>query len=256
MSSRDCMNMAEGFFFAFLSSFTKAIFIIYRKHIIEQRLYKEQKGTHSTASVKAAIKPKTHNLKDVRLRSCQSLVGWAVRGERGNLVYVVVNAFSLSIEMQPYNRFNHCNIQRLLKRFFFVLAAMAATAHRAAITVSAVTLKHSKPHYQPDSHAAPSESLWKSNNPARRRETQPETEWNEQAQAVQLSPDEKALMQLVEKKLFVVVCFFWILLSKVNFSAPALGAWRPWEFQSRRFKLRRQTASNIIYSYYLLSTES
>lgn len=83
---------------------------------------------------------------------------------------------------------------------FSVLAAMATAAHRAAITVSAVTLKHSKPHYQPDSHAAPSESLWKSNNPARRRETQPETEWNEQAQAVQLSPDEKTLPQLVEKK--------------------------------------------------------
>lgn len=92
---------------------------------------------------------------------------------------------------------------------FSVLAAMATAAHRAAITVSAVTLKHSKPHYQPDSHAAPSESLWKSNNPARRRETQPETEWNEQAQAVQLSPDEKTLPQLVEKK--VVCCCLFLL---------------------------------------------
>ncbi len=70
--------------------------------------------------------------------------------------------------------------------------------NRAAITVSTVTLKHSKPHYQPDSHAARlSHSERAITQPD--AETQPETKWNEQAQTVQLLPDTHTLMQRLEK---------------------------------------------------------
>lgn len=116
-----------------------------------------------------------------------------------------INALSLSIESQPGNRCSHCNIEHLLKRFLFVLTAMAAP-NRAAITVSTVTLKQSKPHYQPDSRLSHSERAITQAD----AETQPETEWNEQAQTVQLLPDTHAhtLMQLVEK---VVCCCLFLL---------------------------------------------
>lgn len=54
--------------------------------------------------------------------------------------------------------------------------------------MSTVTLKHSKPHYQPDSHTARlSHSERAITQPD--VETQPETEWNEQVQTEQLLPD-------------------------------------------------------------------
>lgn len=124
-----------------------------------------------------------------------------------------INALSHSIESQPDNRCSHCNIEQLLKHFLFVLTAMAAPS-RAAITVSTVTLKQSKPHYQPDSRLSHSERAITQAD----AETQPETEWNEQAQTVQLLPDTHAhthtrkhahtQMQLVEK---VVCCCLFLL---------------------------------------------
>lgn len=85
--------------------------------------------------------------------------------------------------------------------------------------VSTVTLKHSKPHYKPDSHAVRlSHSERAITQPD--AETQPETEWNEQAQTVQLLPDTHTLMQLVEKLFVVVVCIFWLWSSEVDFGAP------------------------------------
>lgn len=59
------------------------------------------------------------------------------------------------------------NTEGMLKHFF-LHSQWWWLRTKPAIVVSTATLKHFKPHYQPDSLASPSESLWKSNNPARR----------------------------------------------------------------------------------------
>lgn len=85
---------------------------------------------------------------------------------------------------------------------------------------------------------SPSESLWKSSNPARRSLRLSGMSEHRLYNSCQTHTD-----AAVKKSCFVAVCFFWILQSEVDFSAPVLSV-----ASLRVLKPVIQTASSIIYS--------
>lgn len=103
---------------------------------------------------------------------------------------------------------------------------VAAAVLRDCISSGSVGLcEHSDPETLKTTLAArqprsPSESLWKSNNPTRRRDAA--RDWEEWT-----STDCTTLHRLTPRpllqKLFVVVCFSWVSLSEADFCAPVLS---------------------------------